>query len=72
MEAQKQAVLGWADALKAPSVLTLYGLTKRQAEIHKLVGNPTEKATAHSGNVFYVNDIGRAIAKVRRTIKYLC
>lgn len=72
-EAQKRAVLGWAEALKAPHVPTLYGLKKCQADIHRLVGNPTEKATALSGNIFYVNNVGHAIAKVRHNnLQFSC
>ncbi|KAG2046070.1 hypothetical protein BDR06DRAFT_1015049 [Suillus hirtellus] len=34
-----------------------------QETIQKLVGNLTEKVTAHSGNIFYFSDVGQAIAK---------
>lgn len=63
-EAQKKAVLSWANSLKAPDVPTLSALKKCQARILELVGNPTEQVTSHAGNVFHINDIGKAIAKV--------
>jgi hypothetical protein len=44
----------------------LYALNQLQESLRTLVGNPTEKITAHSGNIFYLNDVGKAIAKVCR------
>ena len=45
------------------------GMVKRvQASIEEMVGNPTEKVVSSSGTVFYINDIARAIAKVRYII----
>ncbi|KAI0345233.1 hypothetical protein BDW22DRAFT_1470253, partial [Trametopsis cervina] len=62
-QAQKKAVLAWAKALHAKDVPSLYALTKGQESVKKLVGNPTQKFTSKSGNIFYINDIGHAIAK---------
>ena len=63
-EAQKKAILSWATSLKAPDVPTLSALKRCQTRILDLVGNPTEKITSLAGNVFHINDIGKAIAKV--------
>jgi hypothetical protein len=63
-DAQKQAVITWAKALGAPNVPTLYGLKKCHDHICNQVGNPTEKVKANSGNIFYLNSIAKAIAKV--------
>ncbi|KAG1779722.1 hypothetical protein EV702DRAFT_944948, partial [Suillus placidus] len=62
-EAQKKAVLSWAKELGARDVPSLYALNRCQESVQTLVGNPTEKITAHSGNIFYLNDVGKAIAK---------
>jgi hypothetical protein len=48
----------------APDVPTLYSLQKVMGSICNEVGNPTEKVTSTSGNVFYINDIAKAITKV--------
>jgi hypothetical protein len=64
-DAQKRAVITWAKALGAPNVPTLYGLKKCHKRICDQVGNPTEKVKANSGNIFYLNSIAKAIAKVR-------
>jgi hypothetical protein len=63
-EAQKKAVLSWAREMGAQNVPTLYALRKCQDVIRSRVGNPTCKVTASSGNVFYINSIGSAIAMV--------
>ncbi|KAG8948539.1 hypothetical protein FRC03_000712 [Tulasnella sp. 419] len=62
-EAQKRAILSWAKELNATDVPTLGALKKVQDHLRKAVGDPTEKVTSHSGDVFYLNDIGKAIAK---------
>ncbi|KAG1723899.1 hypothetical protein EDB19DRAFT_1915867 [Suillus lakei] len=62
-EAQKKAVLSWAKELGAHDVPSLYTLNRLQDSVRTLVGNPTEKITARSGNIFYLNDVGKAIAK---------
>ncbi|KAG2112493.1 hypothetical protein BD769DRAFT_1364493, partial [Suillus cothurnatus] len=62
-EAQKKAILSWAKELGARDVPSLYALNRSQETIQKLVGDPTEKVTARSGNIFYFNDVGKAVAK---------
>ncbi|KAG1835011.1 hypothetical protein DFJ58DRAFT_735640 [Suillus subalutaceus] len=62
-EAQKRAVLNWATALGATGVPSLHSLRKAQDRIKELVGNLTEKVSVASGNVFYINSVGKAIAK---------
>ncbi|KAG1851927.1 hypothetical protein F4604DRAFT_1883535 [Suillus subluteus] len=62
-EAQKKAVLSWAKELGAHNVPSLYTLNRLQESVRTLVSNPTEKITARSGNIFYLNDVGKAIAK---------
>lgn len=71
-EAQKCAVLKWAKDMHARDVPTLGGLKKCRQEIKDLVGNSTRKVTSPSGNIFYLNDIGNAIAKVCRLNFYFC
>ena len=63
-KAQKTAVLKWGKDLHAVGVPSLGGLKKCQDRIESLIGHPTTKATSSSGDVFYLNDIGSAIAKV--------
>ena len=48
----------------ARNVPSLYALENCQDVIRSRVGNPTCKVTASSGNVFYINSIGSAIAMV--------
>jgi len=64
-EAQKRAVLSWARDLGARDVPSLWAIKQSNERIHGLVGNPTCKVTSASGNIFYINDIGHAIAKVK-------
>jgi hypothetical protein len=61
---QKKAVLSWAKELGACDVPLLYALNQVQESVQTLVGNPTEKITSRLGNIFYLNDVGKAIAKV--------
>lgn len=63
-EAQKCAILEWGKAMKAPDVPTKYALSKIAERIRKLVGDPTRKVVSLSGNVFYINEVSDAIAKV--------
>lgn len=63
-EAQVEAILRWAKALKAEDVPSKYALEKSQRELATILGNPTKKVTGTNGNVFYINDIAHAIAKV--------
>ena len=50
--------------MRAPDVPTLSGLKSVRQQIEKLVGGVTEKVTSATGNIFYLNDVGKAIAKV--------
>jgi hypothetical protein len=61
---QKQAILQWAKDLGAPNVPALGALASEQRKVEMRVGHPTEKVTSPSGNVFYFNDVGKAIARV--------
>jgi hypothetical protein len=63
-EVQKKAILSWAKELGALDVPLLYALNRFQETVKTLVVNPIEKVTAHSGNIFYLNDVGQAVAKV--------
>ncbi|KAI0752256.1 hypothetical protein BC629DRAFT_1297219, partial [Irpex lacteus] len=62
-EAQVDALLRWAKALKAEDVPSKYVLEKSQRELAKIIGSPTKKVTGRGGNIFYINDIAHAIAK---------
>lgn len=73
--AQRRAILAWGKKLGAPGVPTLDQLTRTQARILDDVGNPTRRKLSSSGSVFYLNDIGRAIAMVcllRRGATAIC
>lgn len=63
-EAQMTAVLAWGKDLGAREVPSLGGLKRCRKAIGDLLGNPTKKFTSASGNIFYLNDIGKAIARV--------
>jgi len=63
-DAQKKAVLSWAKELGARDIPSLRTIKQSNERICKLVGNPMCKVTSASGNIFYINDIGHAIAKV--------
>lgn len=63
-EAQKAAILTWAKELGVKNVPSAYAIKKCQEQIHKLIGDPTDKFVSNSGTVFYMNDVGKAIAKV--------
>ncbi|KIK76804.1 hypothetical protein PAXRUDRAFT_17930 [Paxillus rubicundulus Ve08.2h10] len=49
--------------LGACDIPSLYALNHRHEEIKNLLGNPMEKIISAMGNVFYINDIAKAIAK---------
>ncbi|KAI6147785.1 hypothetical protein BKA82DRAFT_140319, partial [Pisolithus tinctorius] len=61
-EAQKKSILNWGTSLGATGVPSLHSLKKTQERIKNLFSNPTEKVTAASGNVFYLNSISKALA----------
>ncbi|KIK90779.1 hypothetical protein PAXRUDRAFT_14152 [Paxillus rubicundulus Ve08.2h10] len=60
---QKAAILNWAKELGASDVPTLYSFQKVTDSICEVIGNPSWKVTSSSGNVFYINDIAKAITK---------
>ncbi|KAI9463504.1 hypothetical protein HD554DRAFT_2124595 [Boletus coccyginus] len=60
---QKRAVLDWARELGARNVPSLYSLQRCDEEVRKMVGDPTDKVISPLGNIFYINDIAKAIAK---------
>ncbi|KAG1819450.1 hypothetical protein EV424DRAFT_1472622 [Suillus variegatus] len=62
-DAQKKVVLNWAKQLGAKNVPSPNATKKCQLFIEDLVGRPTEKVTARSGNIFYINNIVNTIAK---------
>jgi hypothetical protein len=70
-DAQKRAVLSWAQQLGARDVPSLGAIKKSQKYLDSLVGDPTEKVTARSGNVFYINDVAKSIAKVCPAFSYV-
>ncbi|KAI0692036.1 hypothetical protein BC835DRAFT_1416789 [Cytidiella melzeri] len=62
-DAQISAMLKWAKALHARDIPTLYAIKKMRQDLRCLVGDPTKKVVSPSGNIFYINDIGAAVAK---------
>jgi hypothetical protein len=56
--------LNWAKELGTRNLPTLGTLKKLNTRLEDLVGDPTEKVTSHSGNVFYINSVAKAITKV--------
>src|SRR5262249_2178382 len=69
---QKRAVLNWAKELHAQGVPTLRQLKLCQDRIKNLVGDPTEKVKSMLGNIFFVNSIGKAVAKVFMVYSSIC
>lgn len=63
-EQQKLAVLDWAKRMGARDVPSLHQLEKAREFVDDHLGNPTTRLTSVAGNIFYMNDIGLAIAKV--------
>lgn len=63
-DAQKRAILSWAQELGARDVPSLGAIKKSHRYLDNLIGDPTEKVTARSGNIFYINDVVKLIAKV--------
>jgi hypothetical protein len=61
---QQKAILAWAKELGVKEVPTMDCIKKTQKRIIEIVGNPTEKHVATNGDVFYLNDVGKAISKV--------
>ncbi|KAJ7266782.1 hypothetical protein C8J57DRAFT_1068629 [Mycena rebaudengoi] len=65
--AQQQAVLSWAKDLGAK--VPAYGnFRKTQAALLAEVGDPTERQESGRGTVWYLNEIGDSIKKVKNII----
>jgi hypothetical protein len=61
--AQQKAVLSWAKELGA-QVLGYTRFRKWQATLQKETGHPTTRQESRRGNVWYLNEVSDAIAKV--------
>ncbi|KAI6006654.1 hypothetical protein F5J12DRAFT_939383 [Pisolithus orientalis] len=64
---QKKAILNWAKELSAHDVLSLYALKQCHEQVKKIVGDLTKKVVSPFGNVFYINDVAKAIVKSMST-----
>lgn len=65
--AQQQAILLWAKELGA-NVPSYDRLRNCQAALKEATGDPTTRQESGRGNVWYLNEIGDAIAKVGHDI----
>jgi len=63
-DAQKQAVLNWVKELGAKDVPSLYAVKKCQERIESAFGAPTHMFESQTGNIFYLNDVAKAVAMV--------
>lgn len=63
--AQQQAILSWGKQLGAQDVPSLKQLSSAQKDLLAKTGDPTSHQRSSKGNVFYLNEIGDSIAKVR-------
>lgn len=61
---QKESILAWGKDLGARDVPSLYKLEKFQGEALEAVGDPTVKIQAALGNIFYMNSVRHALARV--------
>ena len=61
---QQEAILAWGRNLGAKEVPTLYAVEKFQKTALDMMGNPTERVRAESGNIFYMNSVLHALARV--------
>ncbi|KAF8588128.1 hypothetical protein K439DRAFT_1299825, partial [Ramaria rubella] len=61
--AQKRAILAWEKDLGAREVPTLSGLQEIQRQLLIETRNPVTKKSTRLGNIFYLNEIGAALAK---------
>ena len=62
--AQKSTVLKWAKDLGAQEVPKLYALETLQKELNENMGVPKKEKMSRRGNIYFINDIGAAVAKV--------
>ncbi|KIK76023.1 hypothetical protein PAXRUDRAFT_18501 [Paxillus rubicundulus Ve08.2h10] len=60
---QQKAILNWAKELGACNIPSLYALKQHQEQVKKIVGDPTEKIISLFGNIFYINNMAKAISK---------
>ncbi|KAI0712886.1 hypothetical protein C8Q72DRAFT_790407 [Fomitopsis betulina] len=58
---QQDTILAWGRELGAGQVPSLYTLEKFQKEALDVVGNPTEKVTVSSGNMWYKNLVAQVL-----------
>lgn len=63
--AQQKAVLSWGKELGAENVPSHQKFCSMQKDLLDRVGDPTSRQESSRGNVFYLNEIGDSIAKVR-------
>lgn len=70
--ALERATLGWAKIMGVKDVPSPYALKKERERLKELVGNPTLRQVSGTGDVYFLNDIAAALAKVhsRYLIKY--
>ncbi|THG97104.1 hypothetical protein EW026_g4840 [Hermanssonia centrifuga] len=61
---QQQAVIAWGKELGARNVPSLYALEKFQSESKRALGDPTTKVATASGNILYINDPLKMLAKM--------
>lgn len=64
-QAQQKAVLLWGKELGAEGVPVHSKLRSMQQDVLAEVGNPTTRYETSQGRIFYLNEIGDSIAKVR-------
>ncbi|KAG8215855.1 hypothetical protein J3R82DRAFT_7809 [Butyriboletus roseoflavus] len=60
---QKKAILSWAKELGVLDVPTIYSIQKIMERVCDAVGNPSKKVISTVGSVFYINNMGQAVAK---------
>ncbi|KAF8575819.1 hypothetical protein K439DRAFT_1368905, partial [Ramaria rubella] len=61
--AQKRAILSWGKDLGAKEVPTLSSLQAVQKQLTLETRHPMSKKTMQLGNIFFINEIGAALAK---------
>lgn len=61
---QESLILTFARELGAQGVPTAYALKQERQQIKTLLGDPTSRLVAVTGDVYYLNDIASALAKV--------
>ena len=61
---QKKAVLEWVSDLSTKEVPMLHANKTVQKRLNKTLGNPSKEKLSRRGNVYFINNIGTAIAKV--------